>query len=64
MSIRDFHAQLVSGNNKNSLFAALRQLSMIADPKSLFDEEPAAEWPIWNDGQTGGQRRAFAVTTA
>jgi hypothetical protein len=47
MSIRDFHAQLVSGNNKNYLFGALRKLSQIADPKSLFTEEPANEWPYW-----------------
>lgn len=50
MSIRDFHAQLVSGNNKNNLFAALSKLSRIADPTSLFSEEPTADWPIWNDG--------------
>lgn len=59
MSIRDFHAQLVSGNNKSSLFDALRKLSLIADPKSLFNEEPAEDWPLWNDGQTR-QSRATA----
>ena len=54
MSIREFHSQLVSGNNKNALFVALRKLSLIADPKSLFNEEPAADWPLWNEGgQTG-----------
>jgi hypothetical protein len=47
MSIRDFHAQLVSGNNKNNLFGALRKLSQIADPRSLFTDEPANEWPYW-----------------
>jgi hypothetical protein len=47
MSIRDFHSQLVSGNNKNNLFGALRKLSQIADPKSLFTDEPANEWPYW-----------------
>ena len=50
MSIRDFHAQLVSGNNKNVLFSALHKLSLIADPKSLFADEPTGEWPVWNDG--------------
>ena len=50
MSIRDFHAQLVSGNNKNVLFSALHKLSLIADPKCLFEEIPANEWPVWNDG--------------
>lgn len=47
MSIRDFHAQLVSGNNKNNLFLALSKLSRIADPKSLFTEVPAEDWAIW-----------------
>jgi hypothetical protein len=58
MSIREFHSQLVSGNNKNALFVALRKLSLIADPKSLFEEEPAGEWPIWNDGQTASRLAA------
>ena len=49
MSIRDFHAQLVSGNNKNILFGALRRLSEIADPKSLFTDMPAADWPTWGE---------------
>jgi hypothetical protein len=46
MSIRDFHAKLVSHNDKTSLFGALRRLSAIADPKSLFaiEMEP---WPEW-----------------
>jgi hypothetical protein len=53
MSIREFHSQLVSGNNKNALLVALRKLSLVADPKSLFAEEPAADWPLWSDdGQT------------
>jgi len=47
MSIRDFHAQLVSGNNKSSLLHALRKLSAIADPQSLF-EVPLADWIQWS----------------
>jgi hypothetical protein len=47
MSIRDFHSQLVSGNNKNNLFGVLRKLSQVADPKSLFTDEPATDWPYW-----------------
>jgi hypothetical protein len=49
MSIREFHSQLVSGNSKNNLLNALRKLSLVADPQSLFAEEPAGEWPLWND---------------
>jgi hypothetical protein len=51
MSIRDFHAQLVSGNNKNNLLNALRKLSLIADPQSLFAEEPAGDWPSWTSSE-------------
>jgi hypothetical protein len=49
MSIRDFHAQLVSGNNKNNLFSALSKISRIADTSSLFSDEPAADWPYWGE---------------
>jgi hypothetical protein len=52
MSIREFHAQLVSGNNKNDLFGALRKLRLIADPKSLFEDDPASEWPVWTGSGT------------
>jgi len=52
MSIRDFHAQLVSGNNKNNLLAALRKLSQVADPQSLFGEEPTTDWPFWEAQST------------
>jgi len=49
MSIQDFHAQLVSGNNnKNLLFGALSKLRQVADPKVLFDDTTAGDWPIWN----------------
>jgi hypothetical protein len=50
MSIREFHSQLVAGNNKNPLFAALRQLSTLSNPKSLFNETTANDWPLWTDG--------------
>lgn len=49
MSMKDFHSKLVSADNQNPLFAALRKLSLIADSTRLFDEEePTADWPIWN----------------
>ncbi len=57
MSIRDFHSQLVSGNNKNNLFGALRRLSQIADPKSLFQESPTVDWPAWS----GSSRQALQL---
>jgi|GEM_PF-5299640 hypothetical protein len=58
MSIRDFHSQLVSGNNKNNLFGALRRLSQIADPKSLFQESPTVEWPSWTSSQNASLQTA------
>ena len=46
MTIREFHAQLVSGNNKNPLFDALRKLRTVANPKSLLDGTNN-DWPLW-----------------
>lgn len=48
MTIREFHSQLVAGNDKNVLFNALRKLSTLADPKSLFDETTPNDWPMWS----------------
>ena len=61
MSIRDFHAQLVSGNNKNILFGALRRLSEIADPMSLFEDTPAADWPQWPGSDSSRSQLAIAA---
>jgi hypothetical protein len=48
MSMKDFHAKLVSADCQNPLFAALRQLSQIADSARIFsDEEPTSDWPVW-----------------
>jgi len=60
MTIREFHSQLVSGNNKNNLFGALRRLSQIADPKSLFQESSTIDWPNWS----GAERSSLLVTQA
>jgi len=59
MSIREFHAQLVSGNNKNPLFDALSKLRSLADPRVLFNESSNNDWPLWESGVTSG-----AVTPA
>ena len=58
MSILEFHAQLVSGNNKNPLFDALRKLRTVANPQSLFDET-TNDWPLWE-----GSVSTAAVTPA
>jgi hypothetical protein len=49
MSMKDFHAKLVSADDKNPLFAALRKLSQLTDlGTSTFAEDPMGDWPIWN----------------
>lgn len=48
MSMKDFHAKLVSAADQNPLFAALRKLSQVTDMKRLMDEEPNNEWPVWS----------------
>ncbi|HEX7180961.1 MAG TPA: hypothetical protein VF756_03905 [Thermoanaerobaculia bacterium] len=58
MSIRDFHAQLVSGNNKTHLLSALRKLTQISDPQSFFGETPENDWPTWQEIGSGSQLRA------
>ena len=52
MSIHDFRSKFVSGGERNTLFVALRKLSLLEDPRSLFAEEGAG-WPIWDEN--GGQ---------
>jgi hypothetical protein len=47
MSIYDFHSKLVSGGERNVLFAALRKLSRL-DPRNLVLLEEAG-WPIWDE---------------
>lgn len=49
MSIHDFRSKFVSGGERNTLFVALRKLSLLEDPRSLFAEEDAG-WPIWDEG--------------
>jgi hypothetical protein len=48
MSIHDFRSKFVSGGERNTLFVALRKLSLLEDPRSLFAEEDAG-WPIWDE---------------
>ena len=53
MSIHDFRSKFVSGGERNTLFVALRKLSLLEDPRRLFAEESAGGWPIWDE--SGGQ---------
>jgi len=58
MSIHDFRSKFVSGSERNTLFVALRKLSLLEDPRSLFAEESAG-WPIWDEN--GGPVQAPGV---
>ena len=47
MSIHDFYQKFVSATENNALVESLRRLSLLEDPKSMFEEEPASEWIYW-----------------
>jgi hypothetical protein len=52
MSIHDFRSKFVSGSERNTLFVALRKLSLLDNPRSLFANVNDG-WPIWDEN--GGQ---------
>ena len=47
MSIADFHQKLMSATENNALVESLRRLSLLDDPKAMFEGDPAAEWSYW-----------------
>jgi hypothetical protein len=47
MSIHDFYQKFVSATENNALVESLRRLSLLEDPKAMFEEEPANEWLYW-----------------
>jgi len=49
MSIQDFYKKFVSVTENNALVESLRRLSLLDDPKSMFEAEPANEWAIWSE---------------
>lgn len=50
MHIHDFYSKLTSGTEGGSLFAALRNLSLMEDFRALFGL--TLDWPAW-DGSGG-----------
>ena len=50
MSIHDFYQKFVSATENSVLVESLRRLSLLEDPKSMFEGEPQNEWAIWQDG--------------
>jgi hypothetical protein len=53
MSIQDFYKKFVSVSESNGLVESLRRLSVLDDPKSMFEGELQNEWSIWTDGSGG-----------
>ena len=56
MSIQDFHAKLVDGNESNRLLVALRQLMKLQDLTSMND----SGWEVWTN-EAGDPPPALAV---
>lgn len=54
MSFHDFHSKLVSDQDANLLFTALRKLSLLDDPRQMAqgEEEPGPGWIVWGDAGT------------
>ena len=50
MSIADFYQKFVSATENNALVESLRRLSLLEDPKVMFEGELMNEWAIWSDG--------------
>ncbi len=48
MHIHDFHSKLVSSNEECHLFEALRSLSQVENPQSVFDGATTmGDWVTW-----------------
>jgi hypothetical protein len=60
MSFHDFHSKLVSDQDANLLFTALRKLSLLDDPRQMTEEEPGPGWIVWGDAGTTGPRLILA----
>ena len=49
MSIHDFHQKLVSATENSALVQSLRRLSLLDDPKAMFEGEQTSEWIYWSE---------------
>jgi hypothetical protein len=64
MSIYDFHSKFVSGDERNILFAALRRLSLLDNPRELIAlAEGDPGWPVW-DGAGSPQTLGLSPASA
>lgn len=51
MSIADFHQKFVSATENNALVESLRRLSLLTDPKAMFEGDQMADWIYWTGGE-------------
>ncbi len=51
MSIHDFYAKFVSATENSTLVESLRRLSLLEDPRAMFEGEPGSngEWNVWTE---------------
>jgi hypothetical protein len=56
MSIDDFYSKFVSAAENNVLVESLRRLSLLDDPKAMFEGGTQRDWIVWTDG--GGEALA------
>ena len=47
MSIHDFYSKFVSSEEENTLLGTLRRLTLFDSPGAMFQDEPSADWGIW-----------------
>jgi hypothetical protein len=53
MNTKDFYTKLVSESSDNTLFVALRKLTLLDDPRCAFTGETAtASWTMWYAADT------------
>ena len=52
MSIADFYQKFVSATENNALVESLRRLSLLDDPKAMFEGDEG-EWGYWTPDSTG-----------
>jgi len=60
MSIHDFYQKFVSATENNALVSSLRNLSLLDNPKAMFEGDPQSDWIIWQ----GGGNEALATGRA
>lgn len=51
MSIQDFYAKFISATENSTLVESLRRLSLLEDPRAMFEGEPGtnSEWNVWTE---------------